>query len=118
MPAFRASNTDIWRSAFFPSNFDVWIEKIYGATYVSGTNNGSNNWTVALLKNDTAFGQTSMGSFNTSADTASVLTPHSAAVNAALGAATNPSVSILVTKTSGPASVLMMCQVSYRLNLT
>lgn len=117
--SFQSATTDIWRSTFVETDFDVWIEKLYCTTYVSGTNNGSNFYTIALMKNDTSFTQTSIGSFTTASDSGSTQVPHLASVGAALVASSYPSVSLAISaKTGGPGSILVMGQATYRLIVT
>lgn len=65
--------------------YSVYLLSWYPLSQVLTTNNGSNYWTAELFKFNTAGSSTSLGTFNTSADTAGTAVQKTLAINAALG---------------------------------
>lgn len=112
---YAAGAPNIGFSPAWLTDFDQWIEKLYASTFVATTNNGTNFWTVNLFKVNSAFASTSIGSFTTAADTAGVLTKHSATVNALLTPATNPIVAIGAAITLAPGAITLAGAYTYRL---
>lgn len=82
---------------------DLWLEKIQFATQVTAPNNGSQYWTCSGLSFPSS---TSLGSADTSADTAATPTRHSITVNALAGS-TNNSWQLSMVKTSTPGSIYL-----------
>lgn len=82
---------------------DLWLEKIETSTQISATNNGTNYWTFASSK--IASG-TSLGSFNTSADTAATSTRHTITVNA-LSGTSDVAWQMSMTKTLSPGTAYL-----------
>lgn len=97
------------------TDHDLWVEKLYASTYVATTNNGTNFWTVALNKINSAFALTSMGNFTTAADTVATLTKHTATIGALLTPGTNPLLGLSATKTLTPGGITMGAAFTYRL---
>lgn len=102
-----------------PNDFDIYVTTIDMSTFVATTNNGSNYWTVSAYKVNAANSLTSLGSFNTSGDTASNWTHHEIDVNAVVDKATYFGLSLGGAKTAGaPGAISWMVQFRYRLVLT
>ncbi len=97
------------------TDFDLWVDSIHATTYVVATNNGSLFWTVQYSKNTNAAAQTSIGSFNTSADTQANYVTHKVAVGAAVVQPTNKVIDVTVTKTSTPGALYVFSTLVYRL---
>jgi hypothetical protein len=86
-------------------NTPLRIVEIAVTTLVATTNDGTHFWTGTLSKIDNAGSATVMGTFDTSADTADVQTPHLVKASALTLTATGPSDAALllaVAKTSTP----------------
>lgn len=85
---------------------DTYIEDVQLASHlVSGTNNGTNFWTHALLKSAPNNTTTTVGSVTTAADTAAVTTIHTISVAALLAVASYVELLINTTKTGTPGNV-------------
>lgn len=97
-------------------DLDMYVEKLMAFSYVASGNSGSAYWTITLQKYDAAGTGTSLGTFNTSADTSAVRTLHSITVNAALGgSATYKALIADIAKTSTPGNVDVYANLVYRL---
>lgn len=94
---------------------DMYIEDFRASTFVSGTNNGSNFWTVTLDKRDAANAATTIGSVDTTADTGSTWNLHVDAVDEVVAGATYKVMFIIATKTSAPGNLVVGVEVTYRL---
>jgi hypothetical protein len=114
LPAAAAPKV-LSRSSLWNNDFQIWIEKLYGETYVSATNSGSHYWTLTLTGGVTG---TTYGSFNTSADSADTHTGHEAAINAAAGSSER-SLIVTASKTGTPGDLYgSVPGYSYRLIVT
>ena len=87
----------------------IWVEEFQAATFVSTTNNGTNFWTVALVRQDLDAASNTVASFTTGSgpDTASKHVNH---VTASVGAVLDTSAVVLnvtVTKTLSPGLILV-----------
>jgi len=102
------------RGATFEGDYDIWVEKFYGMVYVPGTNNGSNYWTCSLVSVTSAIATTTLGSFDTSADTGSTFAGHSASVGALLGT-NKTAIQAEGAKTGSPANATGYFAYTYRL---
>lgn len=95
---------------------DIFVEKWMTQTFVVTTNNGTNFWTVAFQKTSPANVQTSITTFDTSADTASTWTSHVVAVNALILASGFSLLQFSNTvKTSTPGNLFIVSQVTLRI---
>lgn len=97
------------------SDYELWLTRWVVHSRVLTTNNGSNNWTVALTYQVANATATTITSFGTSADTAGNLTNHDQAINAALNTSAE-GVSTTVTINAGaPGGIFAPSQLLYRL---
>jgi hypothetical protein len=94
--------------------YDVWHTSIYCDSFVSGTNNGTNYWTVAVSR---APSVTSLGSFTTIADAGSTHTSHTIAVNALAGTSDLMTI-VAITKTLSPGPLFLSGVMCYRMVAT
>lgn len=108
------SPINIGRKSIWHSDYALWLVNLYGDSFTSATNNGSNYWTLSISG---AVTTTAYGSINTSADTASTHTGHVAAINAAAGS-TERAINTLLTKTGTPGTTFFPALLTYRLILT
>lgn len=92
---------------------DRWVVAVYSASYVVTTNNATNYWGVALVKNPAA---TNVATWNTSADAADGWRNHVTAVGALLG--TNYELDLTLTKTLTPGTIYIVASMSYRIVAT
>lgn len=99
------------RTALWSSDFQPYIETLYGQSFVGTTNDGSNYWTVALSG---AITGTAYGNFTTAADTVNTQTRKKATLNVLAGA-TEGGLILTATKTGSPGSIYVPCSVTYRL---
>lgn len=81
---------------------DMYVESWVTTSRVAGTNDGSNFYTYTLIKETVAEGQTTVATFNTSADTAANNTVHTVSVGSLFAAATNPMLVMTSAKTGVP----------------
>lgn len=100
------------------SDYTVYITRLNLSTFVSGTNNGSNFWTLQLQSFGPGSSTTNLSpTVNTSADAGNSVTAHDIVINTAFSS------SILAfflnsTKTGGPAALYPWCTLYYRLIVT
>jgi len=94
---------------------DLWLETFYSTIFVSGTNDGSNYWTIELKKYTAGNSPTTVASFNTSADSASTWTPKAVEIDDIFSAATYKQLQVIGTKTGSPANIYVPAAVAYRL---
>lgn len=111
---FTGTATTARNSLGFAGAYDIWVMSIYCATFVNGTNDGTHNWTVAFQRDPSA---TSLGSFSTSADSASTWTFHTITVNALTGTS-DKALSGAVTKVSTAGNLYATASVVYRIVAT
>ena len=102
------------RTALWSDDFQAYLVKLYGQTFVATTNDGSNYWTLALSGAVTA---TAYGNFTTAADTAGTQTRKKATLNVAAGA-TEGGLILTATKTGSPGNIYVPASVAYRLIVT
>lgn len=98
----------------YKGTFTMWLIRFDMTTFVGTTNDGTKYWTVNLKWGTAAGSFTTLASFNTSADTASNYTFHTAAVGAVVDT-TAMAFSINVIKTSTPGLLLGWGCAFYRL---
>lgn len=103
------------RASLWHSDFALWLVNLYGETFTSATNNGSNYWIFTATG---AITTTAYGTFNTSADTAATHTGHKVAINAAAGS-TERAITFGYSKTGTPGDCYAaVAGITYRLILT
>ncbi len=94
---------------------DMWMVSLECTTYVV-TNTGSAYWTVSLVKATAAAAETTIVSFDTSADTQANYVRHNVSIGAALGGgATYPTILGKTAKTNSPGGLFVAGQLNYRL---
>jgi hypothetical protein len=101
------------------ATYDLWLDAFYTSTYVATTNNGSNYYTVALIKKDNADAGTNIVTFNTSADTVNNWTQRRTAIGAAYVSASYREFDVTATVSAGaPGSLFWAISMAYRLIVT
>lgn len=95
-------------------DYGIYLERWVCTTFVSTTNNGSNNWTILLDRFSTTNSLTNIASFSTSADTASNWISHSQAINAVLDSSAR-AIRVASNKTGNPGTVYALSTLVYRL---
>ena len=96
----------VGRLAPWYTTYDLWMETFHGITNAAATNNGSNYWLFTLRKYQSNFStNTSLGTIDTSADTAATGTLHTTNVNALLVPATYILVQVEATKIASPGAL-------------
>lgn len=108
-----AGSTRIQIAPVWANTYDVWLVDWRFTTYVATTNNGSNNWTIALSKTD-GTSTTNIVTPTTSADAADNYVTHVSTIGALLGTA-NDMLALDVTKNSAPGGLYVSAMVTYRL---
>jgi len=93
------------------ATYDLYVTRIACQTNVLTTNSGTSYWTIAFTRRPS---NTSLGSFNTSADTASTPTRHNVTVNALTGT-TDKYLDITATKTVTPGAPYILATIFYRM---
>lgn len=113
---FQATGENISASAAtrHPIKGDVYVVEITSTTYVSGTNNGSNYWTIYAQKSTYANSDTAIGNNSTSGDAGSVFVVHTAAIGAVVDLATYYGVIVSAIKNNAPGNLYYGATVSYR----
>ena len=107
-----------WVAAVDSSQAGVWVERVMVQTYVSTTNNGSNNWTVQAQSFTLGGTGHNLGaSFSTSADTANVWKKHAVTVGAQMTAG-DEQFRFSFTKVSAPGNLYIQSAFVYRLIVT
>jgi hypothetical protein len=91
----------------------LYLERFQAGTFVSGTNNGSNYWTVNVLGSDAS----NVTNFTTSADTGSTWTAHATAPAAQI-AASLKDLELTSVKTGAPGGLFVAAVMAYRLVTT
>lgn len=87
--------------------YDFYIEEWRVDSFVFTTNNGTNHWTMSLVKDDTAGARTTVDSFNTSTHSNDLHTRTVRTVNALLGT-TNVMLNVdIPTKTLSPGNLVV-----------
>lgn len=100
------------RQALWHTDFELFLVKLYGSTFVNTTNSGSHFYTYTLTGVVTT---TAYGNFTTAADTPGVHTGHVATLNAAAGS-TERGVTLTVSKTGTPGDLYgSVAAITYRL---
>ncbi len=100
-----------------PSDYGLWLKQFESTTLVSGTNNGSNYWTVSIYRESAGGTDTLITSFTTAGDTAGQWTQHNTAINAVL----NSTARILYVngaKTGSPGTILVPGAFTFRKIIT
>ncbi len=116
---FTGTLTTPSRWSNFGAAFDLWIVEFDVNTFVNGTNTGSAFWTLTFGKVNISNTATSLGTVDTSADTASNWTAHKLSVGAAITNASFPGgFQINATKTSTPAALFLNAKMLYRIIVT
>lgn len=113
---YAASNT---RNLRFPrpSNFGIYLTRLSCSTFVAGTSDSTNYWSVALESVSAANVGTSVVSFDTKTDASNTWVAHDQSIGAVLAAgAINLGVSH--TKTGAPGNLLNVCALRYRQIIT
>lgn len=98
-----------------PRTLDIWVVDIQASVYVVAPNSGSAYWTVTIYKTNAANTQTSIGSFNTSADTAANNTSRTVSVGSSISAASFPNIVGAGSKTNAPGNLYGAVTLNYRL---
>jgi hypothetical protein len=110
------SGTIFGRIPTWHSTYDMWLESLSYASYVSPTNTGAAYWNVALRKYQSDFATgVDIVTRNTSADTAGVVTTATVAIGALLVPATYKVIQVEATKTGSPSGIHLLTAVAYRL---
>jgi len=91
--------------------YDLYVTRIACSTTILTTNSGSAYWTMDFKRNPSA---TSLGSFNTSADTANTNTRHNVTVNALVGTS-DRYINVTATKTGSPGAPYVISDLIYRM---
>lgn len=92
---------------------DMTVKAFRAHTFVNGTNDGSNYWTITLVKITAANAKTTIGTIATSSDTGSAWTSHISTLNASVAGATYIAFEIVATKTGAPGSLFAGIVVTY-----
>lgn len=95
-------------------DYGIYLERWVCTTFVSTTNNGSNNWTILLDRFSTTNLQTNITSFSTSADTASNWISHSQVINAVLNSSAR-AIRVGSNKIGSPGTMYALSTLVYRL---
>jgi hypothetical protein len=98
-------------------DFGIYMTRFNCQTFVSGTSNGSNYWTVAFEWANAANSATSIVSFITASDTASNWTNHDQVIGSVLNSSAR-NMQVSVTKTGSPGDLYDPCSFCYRLIVT
>jgi len=114
--AFSAA-ASIGRWTPWAADFDLWLVNFYLSTYVVTTNNGTNFWTVSVVKYQSDFSTSSTpATHNTSADAANTVIKSVTAIGALYTPATYPIVQLEAAKTLSPGVLSTpAAAMSYRL---
>lgn len=114
---YSVSGTVAGRWAPWHTTYDVWLDAFYVTHFIITTNNGSNYWTVTLLKYQSDGGTSAtVASRTTAADAASTVVTAEVAINALLVPATYKLMQVELTKTGTPGNMTTPSfAVSYRL---
>jgi len=98
-------------------DYAIYVTRVSVSTYITGTNNGSNYWTVTLKTLHLGVGVAQFRAFNSSADTHDVFTDHDSAADTP-----NPAYSygmaIYYAKVGSPGTFSYSANVCYRLIVT
>lgn len=94
--------------------YDCWLTRVNAVSQINTTLNGSNYWTFALTRQPSA---TSLGSFNTSADTVNTPARHDITIGA-LSGASDKYVWFQATKTGSPGGMYLFATFYYRKVIT
>lgn len=97
------------------SQFDIFVTRVEIAAFVVTTNNGTNFWTIAAQKLNTANAATSLGTAVTSAGAANTWLPLNIVINAAVVGASFPVINLQYTKTLTPGALYIGTTLRYRL---
>ncbi len=98
------------------TTYDLWMEKFTTTVLVLTTNDGSNYWTLDLIKTNAANAATSIVTFNTSGHTATNWTVTETAIGALLTPGTYKQLQVDATKTAGaPGNLYYALSLEYRL---
>jgi len=100
------------------SDYPLYLTNFTCDTYIGGTNNGSNYYTIQLGRMTSGLSETNIVNFNTSADTASTVTNHDQTINSLLDASALVLVTHNITKTGSPGGCLVWPCVYARLVVT
>ena len=98
-----------------PSALDMYVTTVALATYVNSTNDGTKYWSFDVRKLTSAVASTSLGTANTSADSAGAIYLHTVTVNAVVVVATYLWIDLNVAKTSTPGNLRVVATMNYRL---
>jgi hypothetical protein len=91
--------------------YDLYVTRIACSTTIITTNSGVSYWTITFARQPSA---TSLGSFNTSADTVNVNTRHTVTVNALAGTS-DRYVTAAIAKTGTPGAAYVISSLFYRM---
>lgn len=97
------------------TTYDLFLEDFYASTYAGATNNATNYWTIELDEVNAANAATSLGTFNTSGDTAGNWATHDLALAVSVASATYKLFQVTITKTGTPGVLYPEIALSYRL---
>lgn len=115
MPLPTGANTSIARWTPWSTTFDLWLDAFYTSTFVNGTNNGTNFWTLTLQKASVTDAKTTIVSLNTSAHTASNWTQVRTSIAAVYTASGHRELDVQALATLSPGTLFWGLALSYRL---
>ena len=112
-----SATATVARNAVRKDYYQYFTNATVTSRILGATNNGSNYWSITIDILSVTGGVTSLGSFNTSADTANQQTTRNLVVNFE-GTSSYYSTETVGTKTGTPSNLLVMATLYYRLIVT
>lgn len=113
-----SSTTAVPRSRWpVRQDFGLYLEKLVCATFINGTNNISNYWSISLQRFTSLSVATTITSFNTSADSGTTYVNHDTSIDAVLDASAI-TLNIIAEKIGAPGGIYCMPSLVYRLIVT